>query len=494
MKGLLFLSLLILILVSIVYATSASREPFENQYKPFNVPQSLPPRETLTSGDFSAYLPPSFTLLSPPPGGVATVNTVPYQDPAMEKAPLSRIANIYETGVGFLKNEAASMTQISDPSIQLPLTTLRSDMQRLKDEMSVLSRNAGIQSTLTQTDLDDIQANLSYLQKKWRLSAYAIQDIDGFQDLLDTRASLADLTDLLLKIQTEITRLSSSGTTDPVTTNRITTLKSIQVAVQQIVDKVNKNLLAEKDIPILESDYQAFLPGLVNANSPLPQLLKKNNLPPTLASLFPAYQAGDISGAGITQYLFSQYADTFFKGMSWDMQLNYTSERAKEVADAKREFAIASAVGLLTQDQPTGPTGPAVAGPTPLIPASPLGGAAGTAGTVDPIPRFPTDSSSINVTSVASRGALDHNAATGSTAPAKFDWKKRSSEICSAIEKRGYEPGDFGCMKEGVNVSKDFSYRGYARMICTRLTTIYDSSAPEACGCPPSTWPGWKAL
>jgi hypothetical protein len=51
---------------------------------------------------------------------------------------------------------------------------------------------------------------------------------------------------------------------------------------------------------------------------------------------------------------------------------------------------------------------------------------------------------------------------------------------------------DFGCMKDTSAVSENFSYRGYAKMICSRLATNYDPSIPELCGCPPPTWPGWR--
>jgi hypothetical protein len=29
-------------------------------------------------------------------------------------------------------------------------------------------------------------------------------------------------------------------------------------------------------------------------------------------------------------------------------------------------------------------------------------------------------------------------------------------------------------------------------MICNRLSTVYDSSVPELCGCPPTDWCGWR--
>jgi hypothetical protein len=229
--------------------------------------------------------------------------------------------------------------------------------------------------------------------------------------------------------------------------------------------------MAAKDIPILESDYLAFLPVL-GTDTALPSLLKANNLPPSLSSLFTSYQAGDISGAGITQYLFQNYADTFFKGLSWDLQMNYTAERTQAVAEAKKGYAEAVVKAL-----------------------APYRGEFASA-------TMPDDAETGVVTSTHTNTNTNTNTSTGTRstgtqmqdgAPAStLDWKDRSSQICTAIQNRGLEPGDFGCLTDTSAVGKGFSWRGYAKMVCTRLGTVYDTSTPEACGCPPLTWSGWR--
>ena len=73
-----------------------------------------------------------------------------------------------------------------------------------------------------------------------------------------------------------------------------------------------------------------------------------------------------------------------------------------------------------------------------------------------------------------------------------FDWKERAKTICENARKRGLNPAEFGCLPDGAKVSADFSWRGYAKMICNRLQTDYYTGVPEACGCPPINWPGWK--
>lgn len=464
-----------LVVVSILYVSQISVEGFQAVTYPtpeIVIPKTSPPREVLTAGNFKGFAAPSFTLLAPPPGGIASVNTLPYRDPALEKAPFARIKNVLETANGFVKIEAVKLREMSDPAIQLPLTTLRSDIRRLTDEVAVLSRNPGIDSTLTQKDVDDIEANLAFLQKKWRASANSVSGaVEGFQTE-QRRASLSQLKDLQMRIAVEMTRLASSGTTDPVTNNRINTLKSIKSAVDGIVDKVEKKTLKEADIPILEYDYASFLPALINPGSKLPELLKENNLSPTLASLFPAYQAGDISGANLGQYLLQTYGDTLFNGISWDLRLNYTGERVRDIAQAKRDFAISAAQALKAEAD-----------------AKMYGqGEETTYGSAEGKPTVPTQYE--EAPSVDYRGEFSVKTKAG--APGTLDWKTRSKEICEAIRKRGYEPGDFGCLADDAEVGKDFSWRGYARMICSRLGTIYDTGAPEACGCPPPTWPGWR--
>jgi hypothetical protein len=75
--------------------------------------------------------------------------------------------------------------------------------------------------------------------------------------------------------------------------------------------------------------------------------------------------------------------------------------------------------------------------------------------------------------------------------PSHFDWKQRAKEIEGQIKSRGLKPDDFGVMT--INTpSKEFSWKGYARMMCTRLQATMDPGLPETCGCPPLSWKGWR--
>ena len=476
MKDIFFWCLLILIIVSVLYVSQFNIDGFQPK---MNIPVTSPPRESLTSGDFTAYAPPSTSLLAPPPGGVASVNALPRADPSLEKSPYIRIKEVLENANGFINNEAPHMAEMSDPSVQLPLTTLKADIRRLNDEDLVLQRNPGIESTLTQHDVDGMHANLVYLQKKWRDTANSTSGmLEGFTDASGntTPVTLAQLKDLVIRITVEMSRLSGSATTDPITTSRIKTLTTIKEAVQGIVDKVTAKLMKESDIPIMEADYKAFLPVL-GTNGTLPTLLKQNNLPPSLSSLFPA-SLGDISGAGIAQYLFKNYADTLFKGLSWDV--HYTSERALDIENAKVNFATAAKAALIGGNISGSNVGSAGSG----------GFGGGNSYGAAPATTYRG--------AFAAAGAAGATGDTGATSnivagpPATFDWKVRAIAICDAVQKRGYNPGDFGCVSDVNSVGSNFSWRGYSKMVCSRIATIYDTGAPEACGCPPQSWDGWR--
>jgi hypothetical protein len=60
------------------------------------------------------------------------------------------------------------------------------------------------------------------------------------------------------------------------------------------------------------------------------------------------------------------------------------------------------------------------------------------------------------------------------------------------VKQRGLQPADFGIMPEGTKTSSDFSWKGYARMMCTRLQATSDPSLGITCGCPPMDWKGWR--
>lgn len=496
-----------------------------------NVPVAGPPAPKPALGGPQPFAPPTTDLLGPPPGQEASVNSYVYEDPAEKKAPLQRLRTVYQDVRGFLENEGPGLSKLGDPSVTLPLGTARADRQRLEDELNVLQRNPGLQSSLTMKDVDQIQANLGYLQRKWRLSpndvevegfqssaapasldallgGYALPDVpsSGMNSVLPTSstpgggatgigantqpATMVQLQDLSLKIAAEIQRKKASGSQDPVLLAQVSNFEAIKKLVDDVIKKVTNKTVAEKDIPIPVSVYTNFLPQITASTLDLPDWLQK------FQALFPAAATGEMNGNKFVQSLVDQYGSDLLKNVSfdWDIKLKYTGESDKQIAG---ELTKALATATLPR-----PSGDLLYGPGDT--AQTQGAAPGTEyrGSFDSIIGFLKKAAGMDAGSATGSSAGAATDATGidTNAPAPdvtghasgLDWKDRSAAICDQITKRGMNAYDFGCMKDTSAVSENFSYRGYAKMICSRLATNYDPSIPVLCGCPPPTWPGWR--
>ena len=104
---------------------------------------------------------------------IASMSPLPYQDTTLVKANRQQIVSLLEMLKGFLAFEAQEISEQSDPTIQLPLSTARSDFQVLQTQVEVLNRNPGVQPNITLSHLNDITSNLSFLQDKVRLMGSA---------------------------------------------------------------------------------------------------------------------------------------------------------------------------------------------------------------------------------------------------------------------------------------------------------------------------------
>lgn len=459
MKALLFFGFLLIVLLVASYGLQ--KEGFVNpgSNESLKAPQVIVPKVNpkpapLEIGTPAPYLPPIEKDYGPAFGDIARVNTLPYKDPSLEAAPYARLAELLESLKAFFTFEAKSLEKKSDPQIQLPLTTARGDLQRLTDEVAVLKRNPGIGSMLTQGQVDDIQANLAYLQRKYRLSVNSLSGrsdmVEGFEEQeVSARLTVKEVEDLVTRVNVEMARLSASGTTDPLITARVTTLRNIKNKLDTIVTEVKNGTKPEASIPILKSDMSKFLPVMGKPSEPLPELINSLNLPPTLSNLFPATGSGDISASKVAETLFQNYGNAILKAIT---------------------------------DNLTPPTNPSE---TPVF----MTAGANTPGSdVVSFPRGELESA----TTFLEMDRLEAKPTPAGT-PAKFDWKTKSAEICNEIRKRGLNPSDFGCMNPESVVSQDYSWRGNARMVCTRLLTTPDPGLPETCGCPPLNWPGWRS-
>jgi hypothetical protein len=465
--------------------SQSTLRPTEMSHKvniPANViPSAIPPPPARSIDDSNvqpANLPGQLPVA--PYEQIAAMSPLPYQNTTLIKANREQLVSMLEMLKGFLAFEAQEISERSDPTVQLPLNTARSDFHTLQSEVEVLNRNPGLQPTITLSHLNEIASNLAYLQREVQLigAAGPIQgpiyefvqpvnvvggSLEGFENMSGetTRngqiATPKDLENFIARISAEIIRLSASGTTDPIINARVVALTQMKSNVQTILDQVNSGALMSVEIPIMKSDLDKAFPVLGKPSEPLPQIIQTLGLPAGLANLLPSNVQKDPNTRREINKLVDKYADTIVNGVSASFAVKYTSpreaEKARSLASTIDKTGFPSAADLDNAcNKKFMPNG----GDNPVT---------------DRLAPKPDD---------AGRG------------PSHFDWKTRAKEIESQVKKRGLKPTDFGIMSDNTKVSTDFSWKGYARMICTRLQATMDPSLPETCGCPPLDWAGWR--
>ncbi len=444
-------------------------------------------------------------LPSAPIVGLAETNALPYEDPATTKSSFAMLNQLKQDMDGFVAFEAPQLKDRSDPAVKLPLMKLTGDHQRLKDELAVIAQNPGVSPQLTVMDLNEMAANLRFLQRTYRLYAASgmvpaakgdltkvgmegftdkekEDEVEGFTSADDTTPITTDeLANLSTKLAVEIARLKASGTTDPVLVARASMFTKIRQTVDDLNTRIKNGTLAAKDIPITKSAYAKFLPALGSNSAGIAGLLSKTGNT-TLSSLFNSYDAGDISGSDLAAALFETYADSLLNGLSYDIKISYTSPN-----DVKKEQAKASqwdakrAVGMAQGDD-SGKWEKVISNHPRT-----LDGSRGA---------FEEQIRGMDIAGFQNgQQAWGSDIRPPSVAPVKigsFDWKERNDAIYTNIQRAGSNPADFGCLPKGTRVSSDFNWRGHTKMVCSRLATHVDPGFPEQMGCPPVSWPGWK--
>ena len=350
-----------------------------------------------------------------PVNNLAENNSLPYNDPALEKGTSKMLLQLKGDMDGFYTSELPGLVSVgsNDPSITLPLTRFRGDYQRVKDEVLVIGANPGLQPQMTIEDIEIIAANLRFLQRSYRtysdnqmlpapttdLSKVGTSNgREGFQSQGHTEIPYepmitpAQLQILSQKVALEIGRLLSSGTVDPVIQARAGIFTKIRQSIDDMIVRVNNGSLAPSDIPIKVKDYENFLPTFGSSSGPI-------------ANLFTPVSVYSPSSA--------------------NQEKPQIDVRAAPVIDAPR-------------------------------------------------------------------GEFEQTISTLDNKTPGFNWKRRAEEITENIRRAEMNPDDFGCMKRGVQVSKDFSWRGHTKMVCSRLSTALDPGIPEQMGCPPVSWKGWR--
>jgi hypothetical protein len=483
--GLLVILAFLILILAIVTNSCADWSVFEGFSNKKVVP---PPVKLIDEKEVKGY-----TNVADLPGapvtGLAQTNSLPFQDPALMKASRQVLNELKQDMDGFAANELPGLEDKSDPGVKLPVTRFKGDYQRVKDELRVVTRNDGLESQLTMDDIQGIAANLRFLQRSYRLfmnngivpqveTGFSKVGTEGFmnEDKEKTPISPDQLNMLAQKLAVEVTRLQATGTTDPIIQARVDILTKMKQTVDDLNMKVKSGKLSANQIPIMTSDYDKFLPELNKTGTGIGGLISKS-FNPTLGSLFNSYEKGDLEGSELAGDLFDEYARDLLKGLS--VKVSYTSENEVSLELAK----ALSSLGAYSYTEPYS--------------SSPIGPASNHPGTVKGARgEFEEQIRKMDVQELSgSNGSTFSGIRPPSYQPTKigqFDWKRFSDVIVKNIRRMGMNPYDFGALKDNSSVSKDFSWRGHVKMMCSRLATADDPAVPEQVGCPPVSWKGWR--
>jgi hypothetical protein len=456
---------------------------------------------------------------------------------------------------GFSTFELEKMPDVSDPTVKLPITQFKGDYQRVKDELMVVNRTPGVQTSLTVEKINEMAANLRFLQRTYRTYANnelvpqpqtpmtqvgASETVEGFSTdpvttppptdpsalynsymswmnssgsgttttmntvspptttgstvasnvapvMTDTPAHTGDpnyaritrtqLDLLVQKIAVEITRLQASGTTDPIIRSRVNIFLRIKQSLTDIQAALDAGTMKPQDIPILVKDYNNFLPAIGSTNTGIAGLLSESGYP-TLASLFNGFTQGDITNSEINNHLLHSYAKALINGLSYKFDISYTS--ANEVAARKAE-AIKAAYD-------SGDTAADIGMQMKMHTGHPRT-MHGSRGAFDSHVR----QMDLNGFEMDSQGYSRPSA--GSEGSGGFDWKGRAEKIFDNVKRAGMDPYDYGMDPDvyANAINTDFSWRGYTKMVCSRLGTNAEQGMAEKMGCPPASWIGWRS-
>jgi hypothetical protein len=261
----------------------------------------------------------------------------------------------------------------------------------------------------------------------------------------------------------------ASGSTEPVIQARANVFTKIRQTIDDINTRIKNGTLDPKAIPIMTKDYQNFLPALGSNSAGIAGILSASGNS-SLSSLFNSYDTGDISGSEVAAALFEKYADDLLKGLSYTVTVGYTSPN-----EVSKEQAIASAWSSKRAFASLDNQGEGILHP----------GLDGFRGDFDKTVR------SLDMVGFSDSGSV-RPPSKSPTEIGSFDWKGRADQITENIHLARLNPADYGCLERGAQVSADYSWRGHAKMVCTRLATNADPGIPEQMGCPPVSWKGWR--
>jgi hypothetical protein len=294
---------------------------------------------------------------------------------------------------------------------------------------------------------------------------------------------------LVQKLSVEITRLQASGTTDPIIRARVNVFMKIRQSLKDIQTALDKGTMNIADIPILVKDYNNFLPALGNTNTGIAALLSETGFS-SLASLFSSYTNGDITNSKINNHLLHIYARALLSGLSYKFDVSYTSPN--EVA-ARRAEAVKAAYDAGDNGTELGMN----LAPAKMITSHPrmMHGSRGSFEShIRHMDMNGTERDSDGYSRPYGLGERQGQG-QGQGEASGFNWKARAENIFDNVKRAGMEPSDYGIDPEiyANTQQSDFSWRGYTKMVCSRLGTNAEAGTAEKMGCPPASWKGWRS-
>ncbi len=476
-----------------------------------------------TAANIDSYKEKALMAMGNPPSNQASgalpgagLNTVPdtapsmFQDPDTIKASTKDL-QAAENAIGlFISQKVPQLEMRSDPTIQMPLSSLRADYSRLQGELAAMQRSPGLPSTLTMKDLEEIKGNFNYLNDRY--NSMSDNKVHGMstvgKDVPDTnliqpseRATLADLKSARNRMMAERARLAGGGSLDPIINARISAIANMIEDLNEIIQRVESGQLLEIEIPVMKDELTMVFNSIGDTEQPIGNITTQS-LPPEVANLLPP-GAQDAESQAMIRGLADKYVADFMKGTSVELKLGaklkYTSENEARAGGGGNIFANFFGPLVTKQDAQKaynsmqGTSGNGFASDDEML---------STSASNQLMPA--TAASGLGLQGNASQNAFGGDVSDPyaydprdgfrkPTTASGFDWKTRAKTICENVRKMGMDPKDFGCLAEGAQVSPTFSWRGYARMICNRLQSNYYTGTDEACGCPPLNWPGWNS-
>lgn len=337
-------------------------------------------------------------------------------------------------------------------------------------------------------DVNTQNINRIGINQQNQANTTAANDIQISGTNLQDPPTLEDLKAFSSRIQGEKIKLAASGTTDPIINARVSALNNMKNKIDQLIQQMESGAIMSTDIPFKKSDIVNALPVLGKSNEPLPAILTTFDLPMGLSNMLPSIPVGDLEGQQDLKKLITDYIKEFLQGITATVGVGvkYTSQRDAEAETLRNTARIMESTVALTGFPSKGDLLGVADGNTMTF------GAEYNSRNVSEDPKNPKavlDSAISNGRANTDPYADDPR--VEGRKPGHFDWKERSKHIDDQVRRRGIPETAIGLMPRGNQVGPDFSWKGYAQMICSRLQANYDSGMAQACGCPAGDWKGW---